>query len=44
MVGGLIALLLIVAAVLILLGLAIVGGYFAFSALTLLFLALLARS
>jgi hypothetical protein len=44
MVGGLIVLLLVVASALILLGLAIVGGYFAFSALTLLFLTLLARS
>jgi hypothetical protein len=44
MVAGLIALLLVMATALIMLGLAIVGGYFAFSALTLLFLALLVES
>lgn len=44
MVGALIALLLVMASALALLGLAIAGGYFAFSAVTLLFLALLADS
>lgn len=43
MVGGLIALLVVVATALVLLGLAIVGGFFGFSALALFFLALLAK-
>lgn len=44
MVGGLIALLAVVATALVLLGLAIVGVFLGFSALTLLFLALLAKA